>query len=78
MPFQGMNGGSLPPRVIHKYMFNIGDLVRHKRRENDIGLIIDYRYYEHSNKYHYIVEWRDSDTCWYTEKEISNMFILIS
>ena len=57
-------------------MFNIGDLIRHKRRKNDIGLIIDYRYYENSNKYHYIVEWRDSDTCWYTEKELATLVIL--
>ena len=61
-------------------MFNIGDLVRHKHRDNDwdIGLIIDYSFYVHNNKYHYVVQWNDTEICWYTPNELEALVILIS
>jgi hypothetical protein len=42
-------------------MFNIGDLIRHKRRKNDIGMIIDIEMNggsKDSDKYPmFIIEW---------------------
>ena len=72
--------GSIPSPTHLYIMFNIGDLIRHKERyyNNDIGLIVDYRFYSHFNNYQYTVEWSSGKTRWYFEKEISNMFILIS
>jgi len=54
-------------------MFNIGDLVKHKRKDIvELGLII--------NVYNckYFVEWFDGETCWYTNKELATLVTVIS
>lgn len=62
-------------------MFNIGDLIKHKRKDIvELGLIINCKIYcaNRLTKHIFDVEWNDGEICSYTARELATLVTVIS